>query len=121
MYFALPRGDDRNVLIIISRIGFTLVNQLSPVQALEVLNHNAHWVQATPIANTLVINVGDFLERATNNLFQSTVHRVINRTRLERYSIPFFFNPSHGALVEVVPTCITEERPSRYEPLKVGE
>jgi isopenicillin N synthase-like dioxygenase len=52
-------------------IGFTLVNQLSDVPALEVLNHNGHWVSAPPIPNTFVINVGDFLERATNDLFKA--------------------------------------------------
>jgi isopenicillin N synthase-like dioxygenase len=91
------------------------------VQALEVLNHNAHWIPAPPIPNTLVVNVGGFLERATNDHFQSTVHRVINRTGDERYSIPFFFNPSHKAVIEVVPTCITEEKPAQYESLKAGE
>lgn len=99
----------------------TLVNQLSSVQALEVLNHNGHWVPAPPIPNTLVVNVGDFLERATNDLFQSTVHRVINKTGEERYSIPFFFSPSHEAIIEVVPSCISEDKPALYEPLKAGD
>jgi isopenicillin N synthase-like dioxygenase len=103
-------------------IGFTLVNQLSMgVPALEVLNHNGHWVSAPPIANTLVVNVGDFLERATNDIFQSTVHRVINSTGKERYSIPYFFNPSYDAFIEVVPTCITKEMPTQYKGIKAGD
>ncbi|KAH8663159.1 hypothetical protein BGZ60DRAFT_347925, partial [Tricladium varicosporioides] len=101
---------------------FTLVNQLTPVPALEVLNHNGHWISAPPIPNTLVVNVGDFLERATNDLFQSTVHRVVNRSPdQERYSIPYFFSPSHDAMIETIETCVSEERPLQYGLLKAGD
>ena len=87
---------------------FTLVNQLSPTPALEVLNHNGQWISAPPIRNTLVCNVGDFLEMATNNTFVSTVHRVVNKTGEERYSIPYFFSPSKDVMIETVPTCLKE-------------
>lgn len=100
---------------------FTLVNQLSATPALEVLNYNGAWVSAPPIANTLVVNVGDFLERATNDVFVSTVHRVVNRTGEERYSLPFFLSPNQDAIVEVLPSCISEERPARYESVRCGD
>ncbi|KAE9967338.1 hypothetical protein BLS_006435 [Venturia inaequalis] len=99
---------------------FTLVNQLSATPALEVLNHNGGWVSAPPIANTLVVNVGDFLERASNDVFVSTVHRVVNKTGEERYSLPFFLSPNQDAIVEVLPSCISEERPARYESVRCG-
>jgi isopenicillin N synthase-like dioxygenase len=85
---------------------FPVVNQLSDVPALEVLNANGHWAGAPPIKNTLVTNVSDFLERAKNKIFVSTVHRVVNKTAgAERYSIPFFFSPSHNAKIDIIPTC----------------
>jgi isopenicillin N synthase-like dioxygenase len=87
---------------------FTLVNQLSPTPGLEVLNHNGEWVSAPPIANTLVCNVGDFLEMATNGDFVSTVHRVVNKTGEERYSIPYLFSPSMDVMIETLPTCVKE-------------
>ncbi|CAK7223966.1 hypothetical protein SBRCBS47491_005387 [Sporothrix bragantina] len=69
---------------------FTVVNQLTDAPALEVLNSNGHWVSAPPLLNTLVVNVGDFLERATNTVFVSTVHRVVNKTAgVARYACPF--------------------------------
>jgi isopenicillin N synthase-like dioxygenase len=99
---------------------FTLVNQLSDTPALEVLNHNGQWISAPPIKNTLVVNVGDFLEMATNNEFVSTVHRVVNRTGEERYSIPYFFSPSQDVMIETVPTCIKKGE-GGMKPIKAGD
>jgi isopenicillin N synthase-like dioxygenase len=99
---------------------FTLVNQLSDTPALEVLNHNGHWVSAPPIQNTLVVNVGDFLKMATNNQFVSTVHRVVNRTGQERYSIPYFFSPSQDVMIETVSSCVTAQKPA-MKPITAGD
>lgn len=85
---------------------FTLVNQLSlGVPALEVLNHNGEWISAPPVKASLVVNVGDFLEMASGERFVSTVHRVVNATGEERYSIPYFFSPSPDVLIETLPGC----------------
>lgn len=101
---------------------FTVVNQLSDVPALEVLNANGHWIGAPPLKNTLVINVGDFLERATNEVFVSTVHRVVNKTAgAGRYSIPLFFSPSHNSIIDIVPTCWSEDRPKKFESVLAGK
>ena len=67
---------------------FTLVQQ-EKVAALQVLNANGIWVDAPPKPRTYVVNVGDFLSRITNGVFKSTVHRVLNKSGLERYSMPF--------------------------------
>lgn len=100
---------------------FTIVNQLSSTPALEVLNHNGAWVSAPPIENTLVVNVGDFLERTTNDVFVSTVHRVVNKTGKERYSLPFFLSPNQDAIVEVLPSCVSQYRPALYESVRCGD
>lgn len=99
---------------------FTLVNQLTSTPALEVLNHNGQWVSAPPIPNTLVCNVGDFLEMASNEVFVSTVHRVVNKTGEERYSIPYFFSPSKDVMIETLPTCVREGKPA-MKPIVAGE
>ncbi|KAK5111764.1 hypothetical protein LTR62_004684 [Meristemomyces frigidus] len=100
---------------------FTCVWQMTPTPALEVLNSNAEWISAPPIPNTLVVNIGDFLERATNDVFVSTVHRVVNKTGDERYSLAYFFTPSHNVMLETVPTCWSFDRPKRYEDVNAGK
>jgi isopenicillin N synthase-like dioxygenase len=83
---------------------FTLVQQ-EKIAALQVLNANGIWIDAPPRPRSYVVNVGDFLSLITDNMFKSTVHRVLNKSGEERYSIPFFFSPNKEATLDVVPTC----------------
>ncbi|KAI5995141.1 hypothetical protein EDD15DRAFT_2366069 [Pisolithus albus] len=91
------------------------------IQALQVLNSEKKWINATPIPGTLVINIGDLLSRWTNDIFRSTVHRVINRSGVCRYSIPLFFGLDPHVEVEPLPSCVSPERPARYECVNAGE
>jgi len=62
---------------------------------LEVLNPNGQWVSAPFVpGTTFTCNVGDYLQHLSDGRFSSTVHRVINRSGKERYSLPFFFRPN---------------------------
>lgn len=79
---------------------FTILSQ-DDVGGLEVLNKNACWIPAKPVKGTFVVNVGDFLQRISNERFVSTVHRVRNVTGRERYSIPCFFAFNLDTYVEV--------------------
>ncbi|KAK8050789.1 hypothetical protein PG994_012519 [Apiospora phragmitis] len=91
----------------------TLVLQ-DDVPALEVLNQDGHWVDAPPVPGTFVCNVGQYLERQSNGRYPATVHRVLNKTGRERYSLPFFLTPGPEVDLEVLPmmrstwgTCIS--------------
>ena len=57
------------------------------------------WIDAPPIADTLVCNVGDMLERLSGGKFVSAPHRVLNRSGQDRYSFPLFFDPDFGAVM----------------------
>jgi isopenicillin N synthase-like dioxygenase len=59
------------------------------------------WIDAPPIAGTLVCNIGDMLDRLTGGLYRSTPHRVRNVSGRSRLSFPFFFDPGWDA--EIVP------------------
>ncbi|KAI5478255.1 hypothetical protein MNV49_005320 [Pseudohyphozyma bogoriensis] len=88
--------------------------------ALEVLNLNGKWISAPPLKEAqFVVNCGDFLERATNGKFVSTVHRVFNRTGVRRYSLPFFLSPDPDSEVVPLPGCVGEDG-VKFEPLSVG-
>lgn len=75
--------------------GFLTILAQDDVGGLEVQGLSDEWIDATPIPNTFVINIGDVLQRWTNDQFRSNAHKVINRnpTR-DRYSVGFFFDPN---------------------------
>jgi len=88
---------------------------------LQVRNAAGKWIDATPVPGTFVINIGDMMARWTNDIFASTQHRVINASGAERYSLPFFFDPSYSAEVVALPTCVGPERPARFPPTTSGQ
>jgi isopenicillin N synthase-like dioxygenase len=89
---------------------------------LEVQNVAGDWVYARPLAGSFVVNLGDMIERWTNGLYRSTLHRVRNRaTGRSRYSVAYFSNPDFHSRVECLPTCTDAGRPPRYAPCTAGE
>ncbi|KAL3488407.1 hypothetical protein BJX62DRAFT_253323 [Aspergillus germanicus] len=99
---------------------FTILSQDS-VPALQVLNSSNQWVTATPMPDTLVMNVGDFMSFWTGGKFRSTVHRVTNLTGENRYSVPFFFGVNYDATVEVLPSCVAEDGMGVRKAVKAGQ
>ncbi|TFY79179.1 hypothetical protein EWM64_g4831 [Hericium alpestre] len=100
---------------------FTILWQEPGIQALQVLNANNQWIDAPPIPGTLVINLGDQFAHWTNDVFKSTVHRAINRSGVERYSIPLFFGTDYDVPLEAIPSCISADRPAHYEVVTAGD
>jgi isopenicillin N synthase-like dioxygenase len=70
---------------------------------LEVCNHAGDWISAPPQPETFVVNVGEMLELVTGGRFSATLHRVINRSGVERYSVPFFISPDFDTVLEPLP------------------
>jgi isopenicillin N synthase-like dioxygenase len=92
---------------------------------LEVQNKKGEWIPVTSLPEQLVVNVGDMLERLTNNKLRSTIHRVVNPPREDwgkpRYSIPFFTHPISEMKLNCLPECIDELRPKVYDDITAGE
>lgn len=63
------------------------------------LHNTSEWIDAPPVSNTFVINLGDALEHATDGIYRATPHRVLQRTHAteDRLSMPYFFDPSFDA------------------------
>jgi isopenicillin N synthase-like dioxygenase len=89
---------------------------------LELLDRDGNWLPVTPKPGELAVNIGDMLQRLTNNVLRSTTHRVVNpppeRRGRSRYSMPFFLHFRPDFLIETLPECVTPERPNLYpEPI----
>jgi isopenicillin N synthase-like dioxygenase len=88
------------------------------LQVREIANDT--WVDAPPIEGSFVVNVGDLLARWTNDRFRSTLHRVINASGRERYSIATFYDPTYGATVD--PRELgTSDAELKYQPVAAGD
>ena len=93
---------------------------------LELLTKEGNWISASPPEGALVINVGDMLERLTNHMLPSTIHRVRNpdaaRAQFSRYSMPFFLHLRSDFSIKTLPQCITPGNPDRYpQPILADE
>ena len=91
---------------------------------LQLLTADGEWVDVVPGEDEIVVNVGDMLQRLTNNYLKSTTHRVVNPPREEwhtdRLSIPFFLHPVADMSLDALPSTVTDERPKAYEPITAG-
>lgn len=87
------------------------------VGGLQVQTPAGHWVDAPPVENAFVVNVGDMLHRLTNGRLLSTPHRVINTSGKERYSVPFFYDPHVSTEIAPLPGTGTP----RFEPVNFGD
>lgn len=94
---------------------------IDEVGGLEVRTRAGQWIEAPVVASAFVVNVGDCLMRWTNDVYVSTLHRVVNRSLKERYSIAFFFDPNPDARVEAIPSCVPEGEFARYPPILAAD
>lgn len=92
---------------------------------LEILNRNDEWVGVKSLPEQIVVNVGDMLQRLTNNKLKSTTHRVVNPPRdlwhTSRFSIPFFLHPKSAMSLSCLNQCIDDEHPKIYEDITAGD
>ena len=92
---------------------------------LELLTRENEWFPVKAYGEDLVVNVGDMLQRLTNNKLKSTTHRVVNPPRelmkFSRYSVPFFLHPKSGMDLSCLPSCIDKDHPKEYDDITAGE
>ncbi len=109
---AVRAGEHEDINLITLLVG-------ASADGLQVLNKQNEWVDVKNIADHIVVNVGDMLQRLTNNKMRSTTHRVINPPvelqGTSRYSIPFFLHPRPEMRLDCLESCITAENPKQYE------
>jgi isopenicillin N synthase-like dioxygenase len=101
--------------------GITLLAQ-DELGGLEVRNVEDQWIQACPIPGTFVVNLGDLMQRWTNGVYRSNMHRVKNNSAThDRYSVAFFYSPRPDSRIECMPTCADSANPPKYPPCTAAE
>ena len=85
---------------------------------LQILRPDGSWMDVSPPQGGLAVNVGDMLQRLTNNMLPSTTHRVVNptgeRSRFSRYSMPFFLHLRSDFPIATLPQCVNAQNPNLY-------
>ncbi|MFD1292443.1 isopenicillin N synthase family dioxygenase [Lutibacter holmesii] len=127
IYYPPIQGEPKGAVRAAAHGDINLITLLMGASAsgLEVQNKQGEWIGVTALPEQLVINVGDMLERLTNNKLRSTIHRVVNPPREDwekpRYSIPFFTHPISEMSLNCLPECITDTHPKVYDDITAGE
>tara|TARA_Y100000589_G_C27047543_1_gene585845 strand:- start:189 stop:1049 length:861 start_codon:yes stop_codon:yes gene_type:complete len=95
----------------------TLLWQINDVPGLEVQDLNGNWHPVPYADDGVVVNIGDLLQRWTNDYFKSTKHRVVNtHIDQERFSMPHFVDPQPGTIVQNL-----RDEPAKYDPIESKE
>ncbi|MFD1558202.1 isopenicillin N synthase family dioxygenase [Paraburkholderia silviterrae] len=97
---------------------FTILFPTAP--GLEVMNGEGQWIDAPPVDDAFVVNIGDMLEAWTGGAYVATSHRV-RKVVEERYSFPLFFACDYETVVAPLPGYATPAALQAYPPLVAGE
>lgn len=122
-YPPIPEGDIPNIRAGAHEdINFITLLVGASAEGLEILRRDGTWLPFTAEGDTIVVNIGDMLQRLSNHVYPSTTHRVVNppgeKAREPRYSVPFFLHPNPDFLIETLPCCVSADNPNRYpEPI----
>ena len=100
--------------------GFLAILQQDEIGGLEVRSASGEWTSAPHIPGTFLVNIGQMMQRWTNDRYRATWHRVQRPGARDRYSIPFFSEPRFDAIIRPLDVCCNADNPPRYEPCHFG-
>jgi len=124
-YPPLEEGMDPNAVRAAEHEDINLITLLCEATAsgLELLTRDGEWLPVEALKGQIVVDAGDMLQRITNGVIPATTHRVVNPKgeNTSRYSMPFFVHPYSAALLELIPSCVTEENPAKWPPITAGD
>jgi isopenicillin N synthase-like dioxygenase len=123
MYYpALPEGVGQEVKNLSAHVdeGPVVMLAQGEIGGLEVKTPDGRWLAAPPVLGAYTVNLGNMMMWWSNGRFKSTLHRVRNTSRQERFSVPFFWNADPEVMVEPLPELVSRDGEARYPPVRVG-
>ena len=93
---------------------------------LEAQSASGHWIPVRAGRGELVVNLGDMMQRWTNDRWVSTMHRVVTPDHIgdaasRRLSIGYFMHPNYDAEIRCIPTCLSDGEPPKHPTITAGE
>jgi isopenicillin N synthase-like dioxygenase len=109
-YPPIPEGVDPRCLRAAPHEDINLITILPAATAagLQLKDRDGTWLDVVAEPGTLIVDAGDMLARATNDVIPSTTHQVVNSPEASsssRYSMPFFMHPNPEAILSCIPSC----------------
>ncbi|MEZ5667668.1 MAG: 2-oxoglutarate and iron-dependent oxygenase domain-containing protein [Alphaproteobacteria bacterium] len=103
----------------------TVLRQQAAPGGLQVQGPDGGWLDVPALDDGYVVNLGDLMQRWTNDRWRSTLHRVVNpppdaRGRSRRQSIAFFHQPNWDAEIACLPSCLAPGETPRHPPVRSG-
>lgn len=118
-YPPVPDGADPEAVRAAAHEDINLITILVAANGagLELLTREGEWLPVETSPDNLIVDAGDMLARATNDVIPATTHRVVNPKgpNVSRYSMPFFMHPHSQAVLECIPSCRGEG--AKYPPI----
>lgn len=115
---AIRAGEHEDINLITLLVG-------ASADGLEVQDREGNWIAAKAGKDQIVVNVGDMLQRLSNDKLKSTTHRVVNppeeKWESPRYSLPFFLHPQSAMPLNCLENCIDEDHPKKYDDINAGD
>ena len=122
-YPPIPDDADPNAIRAAAHEDINLITILVAANGagLELLTREGEWLAIDTDPQNLIVDAGDMLARATNDVNPATTHRVVNPSgpNVSRYSMPFFMHPHSDAVLECIPSCVGDG--AKYAPITAHE
>lgn len=119
-YPATPAAEDQWGIDPHSDAGFVTLLPTNPLAGLQILSDDG-WFDVAQEPESFVVNAGDTLRAWSNHRFRSTRHRAINLNNVDRYAIPYFFDPRADTLIDPLPGCVDIDHPPVVTPYRYGD
>lgn len=123
MYYPpLPDGASNEIKNLSAHVdeGPLVILAQGEVGGLELKTLDGRWIAAPPVAGAFTVNIGNMMMWWSNGRYRSTLHRVRNTARVERFSIPFFWNADNDCIVEPLPELVARDGEAKFPPVSVA-